>query len=66
MWDLDRQKSSLGWLALRPAELPSISHLDAQRREDYPVISHDYDWLVLDSPAGMHGKNLAHALRLCP
>jgi chromosome partitioning protein len=62
MWDLDRQKSSLAWLALRPAELPSIGHLDAQRREDYPVIPHDYDWLVLDSPAGMHGKNLAHAL----
>jgi chromosome partitioning protein len=63
IWDLDRQKSSLGWLALRPTELPSISRLDAQRREDYPDISGNYDWLVLDSPAGMHGKNLAHALR---
>lgn len=63
IWDLDRQKSSLGWLALRPAELPSISRLDAQRREDYPDISGNYDWLVLDSPAGMHGKDLAHALR---
>ncbi|MDN5882547.1 MAG: ParA family protein, partial [Nitrosospira sp.] len=64
MWDLDRQKSSLGWLALRPAELPTISRLDAERNETHPDIPDDNDWLVLDSPAGMHGKNLAHALKL--
>ena len=23
-----------------------------------------YDWLVIDSPAGLHGKNLDHAIRL--
>jgi chromosome partitioning protein len=64
MWDLDRQKSSLDWLALRPAELPSIASLDAERDEIYPDIPEDNDWLVLDSPAGMHGKNLFHALKL--
>ena len=28
MWDLDRQKSSLEWLALRPPLLPPIQRLD--------------------------------------
>ena len=64
MWDLDRQKSSLDWLALRPAELPSIASRDAERDEIHPNIPENNDWLVLDSPAGMHGKNLAHALKL--
>ncbi|MEO6561743.1 MAG: ParA family protein [Nitrosospira sp.] len=64
MWDLDRQKSSLDWLALRPAELPSIASLDAERDEIHPDIPENNDWLVLDSPAGMHGKNLAYALKL--
>lgn len=64
MWDLDRQKSSLDWLALRPAELPAITQLDADRNDTHPDIPEYNDWLVLDSPAGMHGKNLAHALKL--
>ena len=64
MWDLDRQKSSLDWLALRPAHLPAITRLDAERDDAHPKIPENNDWLVLDSPAGMHGKNLAHALKL--
>lgn len=64
MWDLDRQKSSLDWLALRPAELPAIARLDAERDEINPKIPASNDWLVLDSPAGMHGKNLTHSLKL--
>ena len=64
MWDLDRQKSTSGWLALRPAELPAITMLDAERDEIHPEIPENYDWLVMDSPAGMHGKNLSHALKL--
>lgn len=64
MWDLDRQKSSLDWLALRPAELPAITRLDAERDEINPKIPASNDWLVLDSPAGMHGKNLTHSLKL--
>ncbi|MBA2658663.1 MAG: ParA family protein [Nitrosospira sp.] len=64
MWDMDRQKSSLEWLALRPAEFPSIASLDAERDEIHPDIPENSDWLVMDSPAGMHGKNLAHALKL--
>ena len=64
MWDLDRQKSSLDWLALRSADLPAITRLDADRDEVHPKIPGNNDWLVLDSPAGMHGKNLAYALKL--
>lgn len=64
IWDLDRQKSSLDWLALRPAELPAIARLDVERDEINPKIPENNDWLVLDSPAGMHGKNLVHALKL--
>ena len=64
MWDLDRQKSSSDWLALRPADLPSITRMDVERDEIHPEIPENNDWLVLDSPAGMHGKNLAHALKL--
>jgi chromosome partitioning protein len=64
MWDLDRQKSSLDWLKLRPVELPSIVSLNAERDEESPEIPEGYDWLLLDSPAGIHGRNLAHALKL--
>jgi chromosome partitioning protein len=64
MWDLDRQKSSLDWLKLRPVELPSIVSLDVVWDETNPEIPGNYDWLLLDSPAGLHGKNLAHALKL--
>jgi chromosome partitioning protein len=64
MWDLDRQESSLDWLKLRPVELPSIASLDVVRDETNPEIPGNYDWLLLDSPTELHGKNLAHALKL--
>jgi len=63
MWDLDQQKSSLNWLALRSPELPSISRLGPERKASKVGIGKN-DWLVLDSPAGMQGKNLSHALKL--
>src|SRR5574340_543359 len=59
MLDLDRQQSSALWLATRPATLPRIRLLDSQKEDDRPN-----DWLVIDSPAGLHGKNLDHAVRL--
>lgn len=64
LWDLDQQKSSLGWLALRSASLPGIARLDAGRDEEQPVMPEGRDWLILDSPAGIQGGNLARALRL--
>ncbi|MCX7193543.1 MAG: ParA family protein [Proteobacteria bacterium] len=57
--DLDRQKSASLWVATRPADLPEIVTLESSKGEDCLN-----DYLVIDSPAGLHGKNLAHALRL--
>lgn len=57
MLDLDRQKSTSQWLALRDPGLPRIELLrDGQKGSS--------DWLVIDSPAGLHGKNLTRALKL--
>ncbi|MEW6589778.1 MAG: ParA family protein [Pseudomonadota bacterium] len=57
MLDLDRQKSATQWLAMRDASLPEIGLLrEGQKGEA--------DWLVIDSPAGLHGKNLERALKL--
>ena len=57
--DLDRQKSATQWMAARPKDLPEIVTLESSKGEDCLN-----DYLVIDSPAGLHGKNLAHALRL--
>ncbi len=64
MWDLDQQKSSLNWLALRSPELPAITRLGLERSETSQRVMEKNDWLILDSPAGIRGKNLSHALKL--
>ena len=61
--DIDRQQSSREWLAIRPFELPTIDTWD---------IGHDRiarppkgtTHVVLDTPAGLHGKLLEKALKL--
>lgn len=61
--DIDRQQSSREWLAIRPFELPSIDAWD---------IGHDNiarppkgtTHVVLDTPAGLHGKMLEKVLKL--
>lgn len=57
MLDLDRQKSATQWLAIRDAALPKIDLLQEGQKGDS-------DWLVIDSPAGLHGKTLERALKL--
>lgn len=57
--DLDRQKSATQWLSNRPRSLPGIELMQPEAEKDAPV-----DTLVIDSPAGLHGKNLEHALKL--
>lgn len=57
--DLDRQQSATHWLALRHDYLPPIRILGSKKED-----SQRNDWLVIDSPAALHGKNLAHALKL--
>jgi chromosome partitioning protein len=59
MLDLDRQKSATLWVATRPVDLPEIVTLESSKGEDCLN-----DWLVIDSPAGLHGRNLVHALKL--
>lgn len=54
--DLDRQKSASKWLARRPHNLPPISLLGGEGDKAR--------WLIIDSPAGMHGKSLDHAVKL--
>lgn len=61
LWDLDRQKSSFEWLALRSPDLPQIERLDASAEESN--LPRGDRWLVLDTPAGLHGKNLSHAIK---
>jgi chromosome partitioning protein len=57
--DLDRQKSATQWLSNRPRNLPSIELMQSEGDKNAPL-----DWLVIDSPAGLHGKNLDYALKL--
>jgi chromosome partitioning protein len=59
MLDLDRQQSATQWLAMRPGHLPPIRLLESKNDEAQRT-----SWLVIDSPAALHGKNLAHAIRL--
>ncbi len=61
--DIDRQQSSRAWLGIRPFELPTIETWD---------IGHDHiarppkgtTHVVLDTPAGLHGKLLDKVLKL--
>jgi len=63
LWDLDRQQSSMKWLDVRPPERPAIQRLDGREGDD-PKVPRGSSWLILDSAAGLHGKNLSHGLKL--
>lgn len=56
--DLDRQQSAAGWLKRRPAHLPTIHSHVARKQVERP------DWMVIDSPAGLHGDKLTAAVKL--
>lgn len=55
LMDMDRQQSASAWLDLREEALPAISRFQQGANTD---------WLVIDSPAGLHGKMLERALKL--
>ncbi|MET0208327.1 MAG: ParA family protein [Burkholderiaceae bacterium] len=61
--DIDRQQSSARWLAQRPAAVPPIRgwEIDAADQLRTPK---GVAWAVLDTPAGLHGKKLAQALKV--
>lgn len=63
LWDLDRQHSALEWLSLRPADRPVVSAL-AEKPENKNRHDAGHGWLVLDAPAGIHGKMLRRAVEI--
>ncbi len=59
--DLDPQQSSADWGAQRPEEYPAITHINSA---DGPIrASKGTDFLILDSPAGIHGPELSQLTR---
>lgn len=60
--DLDRQRSSTGWLTRRPGTLPTIHGCgDGDTRKMLAEVRPH--WLILDSPAGLHGEKLTDAVK---
>jgi chromosome partitioning protein len=59
--DHDPQRSATVWLARRPALFPAIHGLppDATRKA---LKDADPQWLVVDTPAGLHGEDLRDAV----
>jgi chromosome partitioning protein len=53
--DVDRQQSSKTWLALRPSGLPRIASWEV-RRDEIVRPPKGTTHIVLDTPAGLHGK----------
>ncbi len=61
--DVDRQQSSRQWLALRPPHLPKIQTWEVAH-DDIVRPPKGSTHVVLDTPAGLHGKRLDAVLRL--
>lgn len=60
--DTDRQQSAREWLKIRPAILPPISGWSVEK--DQPLRPpRNATHVVLDTPAGLHGKALEKVLR---
>jgi len=60
--DLDRQQSSLRWMAFRDAELPPVTGYFAGN-QIMLNLPKEADWVVLDAPAGLQGYKLNDTLR---
>jgi chromosome partitioning protein len=60
--DLDRQQSATHWLARRPAHCPKIGRVNLEA-DKKAIKDYDPDWLVVDTAAGLHGEELADAVR---
>ncbi|WP_423455799.1 AAA family ATPase [Ottowia sp. VDI28] len=61
--DIDRQQSSRLWLGLRPGAARTIASWDVAR-EEVVRPPKGTTHVVLDTPAGLHGKRLKDVLRL--
>jgi chromosome partitioning protein len=60
--DYDPQRTSLDWLALRPADLPKISGVPAFE-EGLRNVARSTEVLVIDAPARVHGTELNELVR---
>lgn len=61
--DADRQLSAHGWLAQRPVQLPPISTWDVAQG-DIVRPPKGTTHVVLDTPAGLHGKRLDAVMKI--
>jgi chromosome partitioning protein len=61
--DVDRQQSARTWLSLRPPELPTIATWDTDH-EDIVKPPKGTTHVVIDTPAGLHGKRLDEVMKL--
>ena len=61
--DIDRQQSSAAWLRLRSPTLPRVGTWVITPDEPARPPK-EATHVVLDSPAGLHGKKLAHVLKV--
>ena len=60
--DFDEQSSSLDWLGVRPSTVPKIRKIKA--KEGDLLLPHGNGYLIMDVPAGIHGKALKHYVKL--
>ena len=60
--DLDRQQSSLRWMAFRDPALPAITGYFAGNQISLNLPK-EADWVVVDAPAGLQGYKLSDYLR---
>jgi chromosome partitioning protein len=60
--DYDPQRTSLDWLALRPADLPKIRGVPAYE-EGLRNVARSTEILVIDAPARVHGTELNELVR---
>ena len=60
--DVDRQQSALTWLSLRPPQVPVIGGWDTHGEVVRPPKGTTH--VVLDTPAGLHGKRLDEVMKL--
>ncbi|HET6724829.1 MAG TPA: ParA family protein [Gammaproteobacteria bacterium] len=60
--DFDPQRSSLDWLALRPADRPAIQGVAAYEDGLRPI-GRGVDTLIIDAPARAHGHELTELVR---
>lgn len=60
--DVDRQQSTRSWLDIRPANLPAIQGWNIGK-DDVARPPKGVTHVVLDTPAGLHGKDLIDVMR---